>query len=352
MRPRRVPHQVPARPVWSGLPACALLAALLLALLCGSALAQGEKQKVAVLDVEGVGLTKRERAALSEGLRESLLKTERFVIIDRSQLQAVLDEQALQQAVCSGEACAVRLGELLGAGRIVAGKAVKLDEGTWLVTALMVDVQTSETLDLESVRHRGDLLSLLDEQVPQLARRLAGLPVEGTPAAPPAAGAPARERTLKVALFPSYLAGENAQRLDGAHDRLVAQLEKAVQGDAKLELGASFYASQAFPAAHERFRAAPEFVDVKEDAWEGLFISTPNERLVFKAGRKLGADLVFMQRSYHNPQRSGGTSYHAYLYDVNGLEVYQESGTWEPYGWTRALRASFERLVAQYRAGP
>ena len=324
-----------------------------LALLCTvgpfSSWAQEPKPRIAVLDLQGVGLSDQEVSALSDRLREALLKTDRFVLVDRSQLESLLNEQALQQAVCSGEDCATRVGELAGAKRIVGGKAVKLADGVWLVTALMVDVTTSETLDLESVRHQGSLAGLLDERMPELARRLAGLRVE-----PPERSHIKQERDanapLKLAIFPSFLAGKYAARLRGSQGRYVMQLETAVKQSGGVRIEASYYQSKAFPEAQRRFRAEPESRKLKDQAWEGLFITTPNEHLVYEVGRKLGVDLVFMQRSYHNPQSLGGKSYRAYLFDVNALEVYHEAGVWPPEKWARTLREALTRLLKQYRA--
>lgn len=317
-----------------------------------------DKARIAVLDLQGIGLSDEEVAALSERLREALLGTDRYIVIDRSQIQQILDEQALQQAVCSGDDCATHLGELLGAKRVVGGKAVKLDDGVWLVSAVMVDVTTSQTLDLASVRYRGDLLGLMDRSMPELARRLTGAepaqaatpaPAQAAAVSPRAEAPPAAPKgPIKLAIFPSYLAGKNAKRLEESHHKLVKHLAKVVKSRAVLNLEASFYPAPGFPEAHTRFTSTPGTEQLKEAAWEGLFITTPNERLVYQLGRKLGVDLVFMQRSFHDPQRLGGKSYRAYLFDVNGLDVYQTSGTWKPKHWGGTLRDAFNRLIDQY----
>ena len=153
------------------LSACLLFCAVISA----TVLAQDtEKELIAVLDLRGVKADEPEVAALTDRLREVLLKTGRYTLVDRSQMEAILDEQALQQTVCTEQECAVQVGRILGVRKIVASKVVKVSDTVWLLSAIMVDVETAETVRAESVQHRGDFFALMTRQVAALGARLAG----------------------------------------------------------------------------------------------------------------------------------------------------------------------------------
>ena len=140
--------------------------------------AEAGKELVAVLDFEAVGASKVEADAMTDRLREELLKSGRFTLVDRTQMKAVLDEQALQQTGCTSQECAVQVGKVLGVRKLVSGKITKLSDTQWLLSAQMVDVETSQTLRAESIRHQGDYFSMLDVGIVQLAAKLATPPGE------------------------------------------------------------------------------------------------------------------------------------------------------------------------------
>ena len=173
-----------------------------------------EKTLIAVLDLEGVKADEAETFALTERLREEMLRSGRFVLVDRSQMDAVLNEQALQQSGCTEQECAVQVGQILGVRRIVAGKVIKVSDTVWLVSGIMVDVESAQTLRAESVQHRGDFFALMGDGVTSLATKLAGLattsdetprsakaaPLASMQPAPPGPESPEREPTTATHL--------------------------------------------------------------------------------------------------------------------------------------------------------
>ena len=48
------------------------------------------KELIAVLDLDAVGSSKTEASAMSDRLREELLKTGKYTLVDRQQMEAVL----------------------------------------------------------------------------------------------------------------------------------------------------------------------------------------------------------------------------------------------------------------------
>jgi hypothetical protein len=157
------------------------LAALTLAPFC---YAQGQRELIAVLDLDVAGTTPAQASAVTDRLREELLRTGVYTLVDRSQLSQILEEQALQQTGCTSQECAVQVGRILGIRKIVAGKVTRLSDSLWQLSTLMVDVETAETLRAETVIHEGDFVGLLRSGAAEMAQRLSGK----VTAAPSAAG--------------------------------------------------------------------------------------------------------------------------------------------------------------------
>jgi hypothetical protein len=143
-----------AKPVWAQAPA--------------------NKELIAVLDLDIQGATKEQGSALTDRLREELLRTGQFILVDRSQLQDVLKEQALQQSGCTSQECAVQVGRILGIRKIVSGKLTKVGENLWQVSGMLLDVETAQTLRAESVLHEGSFVGLLTQGAVSLAAKMSG----------------------------------------------------------------------------------------------------------------------------------------------------------------------------------
>lgn len=145
-----------------------------------------EKDLIAIMELQPVGASEVEASALTDRLREELLRTGQFTMVDRSQMEAILEEQAFQQTGCTEQECVVQVGKILGVRKIVAGKLTKLSERLWQISTIMVDVETAETIRAESIQHKGDLFELLTTRVPELAQKLTR-PAPTTAVTPPPA---------------------------------------------------------------------------------------------------------------------------------------------------------------------
>lgn len=150
----------------------AFATALLVAASFAHAQPSPERPLIAVLNLEPVGATDVEASALSDRLREELLRSGRFSLVERERLESVLEEQTIQQAGCQGKECVLQVGRVLGVSMIVTGRATKLGANSWQVSAQLIDVATAETKRAESVLFEGRLVDLLQQGVPNLAQKL------------------------------------------------------------------------------------------------------------------------------------------------------------------------------------
>jgi formylglycine-generating enzyme required for sulfatase activity len=163
-----------------------------------------EEELVAVMDLIPQGSRPEEALAVTNQLRTQLLKTGKFTLVDRSQMDEILKEQAFQQTGCTSEECAVQVGQILGVRKIVSGSVTKLSDQVWQVSLLMLDVESAKTLRAETETYEGSLVTVIRAGVPDLAARLAG--VAAAAAAPPlAAPAPAQQQAAVAPTQPGTL---------------------------------------------------------------------------------------------------------------------------------------------------
>ena len=142
--------------------------------------------KVAVLDFRGDGIKPDEALALTDRFRADLVRSERFTILERSQMDAILKEQGFQQsgATCSNDECAVKMGQMLGVDKLVTGSIGKLGKA-FMVNARLVDVQTGKIDKAASEDCNCDIEDLIP-LVTRLAKALAeqvGAPPKSAPTA-------------------------------------------------------------------------------------------------------------------------------------------------------------------------
>lgn len=121
----------------------------------------GEKIPVAILDLEGRGISDLEAATLTDRLRSEMVEVGAFVVVERGQMEMLLEEQGFQQTGCTSAECAVEVGKLLGVQKMVTGSIGKLGE-LYTVDARMFDVQTGEIERVSKREHRGGIEGLID----------------------------------------------------------------------------------------------------------------------------------------------------------------------------------------------
>jgi TolB-like protein len=128
---------------------------------------------VAVLPFTAQSLTPDARDGLSANLASELLRTGKFRVMERSQMDVILKEQGFQQSgACSGDQCAVEMGKLLAVDAMVLGTVAKVGE-TYTLNARLVNVQSGEVMQSVSRNSRANVDVLLTDVVPAVALDLA-----------------------------------------------------------------------------------------------------------------------------------------------------------------------------------
>jgi TolB-like protein len=129
----------------------AAFATLALAVPSPAAAQGGSKPTVAVLPFYNSALTKQQYedlAPLSKGIQDLLIgelaANAGIRVVERDQIQKIIDELKLSQTDLADKATAVRIGKLLGAHHMVTGSFVVDSKGRMTLTTHVFATETSE----------------------------------------------------------------------------------------------------------------------------------------------------------------------------------------------------------------
>jgi uncharacterized protein (TIGR02145 family) len=142
---------------------------LLLTLMSHVLLAQ---EYVAVLEFDGSGMSKVEARNITERFSYELSQTRKFNIIERQQLDLILDEQKTQLSGCVADECAVQIGELAGARFVIAGSVTKTF-GLYGIAVRLIDVESGEIVTHILESDEADVQKFVSQRVRNAALRMA-----------------------------------------------------------------------------------------------------------------------------------------------------------------------------------
>jgi|GEM_PF-1090061 len=136
------------------------------------------KPFLAVMDFKlDEGMAANLSRAISDKIRETLMSTGKYSLIDRGNMEVIMSEVAHGQSGCFDESCAVQAGQLLSAQFIITGAVTELGPNQCQLSAQMTDVARAEIVKASSLISlcEGRALSIAAENI---AYDLAGMPRE------------------------------------------------------------------------------------------------------------------------------------------------------------------------------
>ena len=104
-----------------------------------------DKKYIAVLDLDGEGISHSETKIISSRLRTDLINTNKFIVIEREKVNEILKEQGFQLSGCTSNQCVVEAGKILGVEQIVAGNIGKIGK-LYTLSIRLIDIETGEVL--------------------------------------------------------------------------------------------------------------------------------------------------------------------------------------------------------------
>ncbi|MFQ6616214.1 MAG: CsgG/HfaB family protein [Fidelibacterota bacterium] len=117
---------------------------------------------VAVLDMEGRGISALEAQTLTDRMRSELVNTGAVTVVERGQMQEVLEEQGFQQTGCTSAECAVEVGKLLGVSEMVTGSIGKIGQ-SYTIDVRMFSVETGAISKSVNRTYKGEVDGLIME---------------------------------------------------------------------------------------------------------------------------------------------------------------------------------------------
>lgn len=131
-----------------------------------------ETINVAVNELKSHGIGETETAIISERVRSELINTGQFRVMERGQMNMILEEQGFQQSgVCSDASCLVEVGQILAVDRIITG-SIGLIGSMYTLNLKMVNVENGEIEATSNVDYHGDIAGFLSQSIRVGVQRL------------------------------------------------------------------------------------------------------------------------------------------------------------------------------------
>lgn len=140
------------------------------------------KVNIAVLNLEPRGgLSAEEILSISDRLRGELINTNKYTVLERSQMDEILKEQGFQQTgVCSEASCIVEVGQLLAVHKMVGGSIGKVGKA-YSINLKIIDVTTGKIERQVADDIKCSKEELVSFHIKNVARKMAGLVKEKKP---------------------------------------------------------------------------------------------------------------------------------------------------------------------------
>lgn len=151
-------------------------------LMTSPGLPQEPLPSIAILDFSGRNVPSEEAATMTDRFRSELTNTGKFRVMEREQMNLILQEQEFQQTGCVDQSCAVQAGQLIAVTKIVTGTISKVG-GLYTANIRFLDVATGQVEQNLSEDCDCPIEAVLIQTLSNLAKRLAGISVDQTPAA-------------------------------------------------------------------------------------------------------------------------------------------------------------------------
>ena len=120
------------------------------------------KPTAAVLDFVGSGITTQEAHVLTPRLGSELVQTSALIMVERNQMNEIMEEQGFQQAGCTSAECAAEIGALLGVQKMISGSFGKIGN-SYTIEARMFTVESGKTEKTVSKTYKGEVDGLLPQ---------------------------------------------------------------------------------------------------------------------------------------------------------------------------------------------
>ena len=130
---------------------------------------------LAVYDLDAAKHLKIVALILSEALREELLRLGNFILVNRENMNQVVQEVTLGQTGLIDEKQAVKAGNALAANQIIIGRLASIGKSS-LLQAKRIDTETHSTMAISSLKCKQGKEEVLLDRMKELAAKLVQSP--------------------------------------------------------------------------------------------------------------------------------------------------------------------------------
>lgn len=128
---------------------------------------------IAVFDLATQGKVDKDISRpLTESIRRELVGSGKYEVIDRSNMDKILDEQKFQKSGCVTGECIIEAGQLLGVGKIITGSISIVGKTYYLILSL-INVQSGKIEKVSEDKCKCEADDLIDASK-RLAKKLFG----------------------------------------------------------------------------------------------------------------------------------------------------------------------------------
>lgn len=121
---------------------------------------------LAIIELEAKGVSIADANGATEFLRTAFVNTKKIRVLDRANMNTILQEQQFQQTGCTSQECIVQMGQLLSVKLVVGGTFGKL-MGEYYISAHIIDVETGQILF--SISETCETMNIFKEAITKLA---------------------------------------------------------------------------------------------------------------------------------------------------------------------------------------
>ena len=135
-----------------------------------------EATQIAVLELIAKNTAKEEASIITDFIVNKIVETKKFKVLERENIEKILNEQYFQMSGCTTSDCAVKAGKLLNVQKMIIGTFSRIGD-KFYISARMVNVSdgtiikaiTEECLSTENLKNTSEAvgLKLADMEVAQ-----------------------------------------------------------------------------------------------------------------------------------------------------------------------------------------
>ena len=143
--------------------------------LLSSLFAQEGKFAVSILDFTGEDVQDKVLRACYQQLETSLIESNRFTVIEKNKREELLEEQKFQSSGVCDEACAVEIGQLVGAEYLMLGEIIGFAD-LYQVNIKIINIEKGDVAEKVTDQISGgmrELLNGMEEASREIVRRIA-----------------------------------------------------------------------------------------------------------------------------------------------------------------------------------